>query len=104
MAAKFLATLPLILAFGLLWVKHKRPSWKLLVTAFLVGVVLRSVVMVLANYYYFIPLWMNVSVEEAINNFPAWVIILPNLIQSVIDFAIAGFVVYGTKLKERIPA
>lgn len=104
MLAKFLATLPLLAAFAVMWWKRKRPSWQMLALAFVVGVVLRSIIMVVTNYYYFLPLWMNITPEEAISNFPAWMIVLPNIIQSVIDFGIAGFVVYGTKLKERIPA
>jgi riboflavin transporter FmnP len=104
MLAKFLATLPFIIVFALMWQKSKRPSWQLLAGAFLVSLVLRSIIMVATNYYFFLPIWMQVTPEEAIANIPAWMIVLPNIIQSVIDVGIAGFVVYGTKLKERIPA
>lgn len=104
MLAKFLATIPFIIVFAVMWQKSKRPSIQLLAGAFLLGLVLRSIIMVATNYYFFLPLWMNVTPAEAINAFPAWMIVVPNAIQSVIDVGIAGFVVYGTKLKERIPA
>ena len=104
MMAKFLATLPFIIVFAIMWQKSRRPGWQLLAGAFLLALVLRSVIMLAANYYFFLPIWMNVTPDEAINTFPAWMIVVPNVIQSVIDVGIAGFVVYGTKLKERIPA
>jgi riboflavin transporter FmnP len=102
MLAKFLATGTFMLAIVAFRWHFKKLTPKVLLAAFVAGVILRCAVMVFSNYYYFLPIWMNITAVEAIAQFPAWVIIAPNLIQSVIDMVIPVYLLFGTKLRKRM--
>jgi len=81
--AKFLASLCLMLPF--FFYKNK-------IVSGIIGIVLRSTIMIFANYYFFLPLWFNMQPAALMEKFPFWIILLPNVIQSLIDLGIAEIV------------
>jgi len=62
----------------------------------------RSGLMLVINYYFALPIWLRMPVEEVIAKIPAWIIIVPNIIQSIVEFSVAWVVVFRTKLRQRI--
>ena len=102
MSAKFLSTGIFMLAIVAFQWHFKKLTPKLLGLAFVAAVILRCAVMVFANYYYFLPIWLNETPEVLMQQFPAWMIVVPNIIQSGIDIVIPGYLLYSTKLKKRM--
>lgn len=99
---KFSATIPTVLALA--FIRWKRLySWRFLAAAFIIATVLRVSIMVPLNYYFAIPLFVHISVEEAFARFPVLPItVVPNIIVSAIEFAVIYAVVFGSKLKREL--
>lgn len=99
---KLISTLPLILFLGIgsKFKGRKKHYWYLL--SFLFAVFIRCILMVYVNYYFALPIWMSMTTEEIFAAVPVYWIIVPNIIQSIIDFGIAWLIVFRTPLKERV--
>ena len=100
---KFLATVIVVLAVGLVGWKFKF-SRKGLALAFVTALILRPVIMALLNYYIGIPLFFNIPTEAALQQFPPELFIIPNAILAATDFWIAYVLVFSTKLRNRVNA
>ena len=100
---KFLATIIVVLAVGLICWKTKF-SRKGIAVAFIAALVIRPVVMTVFNYYLGIPLFFNIPTEQALQQFPMELFIVPNAILAVMDFWIAYLLIFSTKLRERLNA
>ncbi len=100
--AKFLATVPMVVVFGLLKLKGKT-ALKFLFAGFIFATVFRAIFMSLFNYFFAFPVFWGVPVEEALN-YPLELIVLPNIFLSVIEFSLAYFVLFKTKLRSRLNA
>ncbi|MFH1591371.1 MAG: ECF transporter S component [archaeon] len=66
---------------------------------FLIGVTLRSIIMLVANYWFALPLWVGLPVAEVIKAFPWYVIVIPNLVQSIIEVFGGWYLVVLTPLR-----
>lgn len=75
---------------------------KLLFAGFLASLVLRPLVMVLFNYYFAIPAFFKVPTEEAFKNFPVEIVLVANAILMAIEFALAYFIVFKTRLRAQL--
>ena len=98
---KFLATIVVVLAVGLVGWKFKF-SRKGIALAFVAALILRPLVMTVFNYYFGIPLFFNIPTEQALQQFPIELFIIPNAILAATDFWIAYVLVFSTKLRARL--
>ncbi len=98
---KITATLPMIILFGLLS-SAKKITPKNAILVGLVSVVIRSILMVIFNYYLAIPLFFGIPTEAAIAQFPMIWIIIPNVLLGLIELGIAGYLFFKTPLLERL--
>lgn len=101
---KFLATLPLIIFLGAVHFKKLKGIKKhqMFFIMFFLAVVVRCILMVYVNYYFALPIWLHKTTEEIMQFIPKWMIIIPNALQSVIEFGIAWMIVFMTKLRKRV--
>lgn len=101
---KFSATIPILLVIGLVQLKKFKPKLqtKLFFITFALAVIIRCVLMVYVNYYFALPIWLKLSTEQIMQQFPTYMIIVPNAVQSLIDFFIAWLIVFKTRLKGKI--
>ena len=100
-AMKILATLPMILLFGLL-ASRKKLSFANLALAGFASAVLRGFLMAAVNYYFAIPLFLGISPETAMAQFPLVWIIVPNVILSAIEFSTCAFLFFKTPVAETL--
>ncbi len=98
---KLAATLPIVLAVGLVTWKFGMGKLHLGI-AFVGGALVRVVGMVLLNYYFAMPVFWGIPIEDAIARFPPEIIIIPNFLLAIIDFFGAYLLVTSTRLKERL--
>ncbi|MBS3062024.1 MAG: ECF transporter S component [Candidatus Diapherotrites archaeon] len=98
---KIVATLPMIVLFGLLADRHML-TFRNAVIAAVAAIAIRSLGMVLFNYYFAIPVFFNIPTETAMAEFPALWIIIPNVILSLVEFAICAFLFFKTPLRETL--
>jgi len=98
---KLVATIVMVLIVGAVG-KTLGFGKKGLATAFVACLIARPALMVVFNYYVGIPLFFGMPTEVALQEFPIELFIVPNMILAVIDFWIAYFLVFGTKLKARL--
>ena len=103
-SAKLLATLPILLIVGLYLIKGrtlKHNKFQQFLWFFLaISIVVRAVLMVFFNYYFALPIWLHKSIDEVMVAIPWWMIVVPNIIQSIIEFGIAWLVVFKTKIRK----
>ncbi len=100
---KWLASLPILILLGIWLIKKKKPlnhynSPKYLIIPVLLGILIRCLIIIPVNYYYAIPIWTGMSPEVAMSTIPWYIIALFNIIQSIIDVAIAWILVYKFRL------
>lgn len=98
---KFSATIIIVLIVGLVGKKFgfgKKP----MIAAFIICLIARPTIMTLFNYYWAIPVFFKIPTETAIQQFPAWMLLVPNAILAISDFWIAYFLVFSTRLKARL--
>jgi len=99
---KFMATVPMVLLLGIvIW--RFGYSIKPMLAAFIAALAIRCVGMVFLNYYFAMPVFWNIPVEQAVQ-YPAWLLIIPNAILSAIEFSAAYLLVFKTRLRERFNA
>ncbi|MBN1386181.1 ECF transporter S component [Candidatus Woesearchaeota archaeon] len=70
----------------------------------LLGLILRSVVMLYINYHFALPIWLHLPTEEIMTKFPWYFLVIPNLVQSIVEILAAYAIVFRTKLKTYISA
>ena len=96
---KFAATVPMVLILGLVIAKFG-PKLKPMLAAFFCALAVRAVGMLYLNYYFAMPVFWNMPLETALQ-YPAWLIMAPNAILSIIEFACAYTIVFKTRLRDR---
>jgi riboflavin transporter FmnP len=100
---KFTATIPLILSL-VAYQKITRSNLsdfsnpKHIVTPLIIGIIIRSVIIIPVNYYYAIPIWTGMQPAQAMSVIPWYVIFIFNTVQSVIDVMISHLLVFKFKL------
>lgn len=100
---KLTASVPLILSFALWSYTTKKPLQQFrhipfLIVPFLVGIVIRCLLVVPLNYYIAIPIWTGMTTAKAIEAIPWYVIVFFNTVQALIDVTFAWIIVYKFKL------
>jgi riboflavin transporter FmnP len=98
---KLAATIVLVLIVGIIGKKFgfgKKP----MAIAFVLCLIARPAIMVLFNYYWAIPVFFNIPTEIALQKFPVELFVVPNIILAAMDFWIAYFLVFSTRLKARL--
>ena len=100
---KWVASFPIFLMLGLWLIKNKQPltyykKASHLITPVLIGIVIRCVLVLPLNYYYAIPIWTKMTTLQAMQAIPWYIIVLFNVIQSLIDVALAWILVYKFRL------
>jgi len=98
---KLIATLTVVIIVGAIGAKfgfRKKP----MIIAFIAALIARPVLLTIFNYYFGIPLFYGIPTETAIQQFPIWVLFVPNAILAITDFWIAYFLVFSTRLKARM--
>jgi riboflavin transporter FmnP len=101
---KWLASFPIWLVLGL-WVIKKDSahayykSFKNLLVPLLIAVVIRCLIIIPTNYFYAIPIWTGLTPMKAMVIIPWYVIALFNIVQSIVDVAIAWILVYKFRLE-----
>jgi riboflavin transporter FmnP len=71
---------------------------KFIVTAVLLAILLRTIIIIPLNYYFAIPIWTGWSVAEAMNFIPWWAIFVMNAVQGVFEVALAWLLVFRFRL------
>ena len=100
---KFIATLPMILSLFFFSRVRKiklsdfERSSNLIPVLFL-GIIIRCVIVIPLNYYYAIPIWTNMTPQQAISAIPWYIIALFNTIQGILDIILAWLIVFRFKL------
>lgn len=105
---KWVATAPLWMVFAVWTVLfHKSlssyKSFRFLVIPLIMGVVVRSLIIIPLNYFYAIPIWTGMAPDQAMTVIPWYIIALFNTIQSVIDVGVAWILVYVFRLYRFAP-
>ena len=96
---KWLATAPMWLSLGLLSQKYKSyQKISSLTLPLLIGLIIRSILMIPINYYYAIPIWTGMSPAAAIQAIPWYIIAGFNSIQGLIDVILAWIIVFRFRL------
>lgn len=100
---KWIASAPMIFSL-FLWPFLLKKSiagyhklWFILIPL-LIGLVLRSLVVLPFNYYYAIPIWTGMTTQQAMTAIPWFIIVLFNIIQGLVDVFFAWIIVYKFKL------
>jgi len=100
---KWGASVPLIISFALWTVvtkKHFHHYQKILFLAmpFVIGVLVRCLLVIPLNYYIAIPIWTGMTTAKAIMAIPWYIIAFFNIVQSLVDVSFAWIIVYKFKL------
>jgi len=100
---KFLATFCMVLPFFILPFFKKQnfgryKQLKLIILPLVLGLVLRSAIMLPTNYFYALPFWLQMPPAVAWEVIPWYIIALFNTIQGIIDILLAWFIVHPGKL------
>lgn len=101
---KWIASLPIWLFLGI-WLgvfKKDRNFYRKkrnLVIPLLLGILVRLIIIIPLNYYFAIPIWTGMTAAKAMFAIPWYIIGLFNLIQSLVDVALAWILVYQFKLE-----
>ncbi len=100
-AMKFFATIVAVVIIGAVRSRFGFNK-KLLFAGFLASMVLRPVLMVFFNYYFAIPVFFKVPTEAALKQFPVEIVLVANAILMAIEFALAYFIVFKTRLRAQL--
>lgn len=100
---KFTATFPMWLSlfFYLKARKEKISFYKNIKNLFfpvLLGVVVRSILIIPINYYFAIPIWTGMTTAQAIISIPWYIIAFFNIIQGILDVGFAWVIVFRFKI------
>ncbi len=97
---KLVATLPILFSL-FIWKKIKNTGYsnpRNLAVPVIAGMIIRCAVVLPANYYYAIPIWTGLTPAQAIAAIPWMAIAGFNIVQSILDVALAWIVVYRFKV------
>lgn len=100
---KWFATMPMWISLYLyLLIRKKQNSFyqKLsnIIIPVIIGVIIRSLIIIPINYYYAIPIWTGMTTNQAISAIPWFVIAGFNIIQGILDVALAWLVVFHFRI------
>jgi len=96
---KWLATAPMWLSLGLFSQKIKSfQKFPQLILPLVIGLIIRSLIIIPINYFYAIPIWTGMSPAVAIQTIPWYIIAGFNSIQGLIDVVLAWTIVYRFRL------
>lgn len=100
---KFTATLPIWLMLSLWLLVTKKQllhlqKFTLLLVPLILGLIFRSALMLPLNYYWAIPIWTNLTAEQAMGLIPWYIIAGVNAVQGIIDLVLAWLLVFRFKL------
>lgn len=101
---KWVASMPMWLILAI-WAKIFRKSFshyqsvRFLLIPVCVALIVRCTLVIPLNYYYAIPIWTGMTTSEAMSAIPWYVIALFNIIQGILEVALAWVVVHHFKLK-----
>lgn len=100
---KWLASAPIFILLGIWQLKNKKPLVQYkkpshLIVPLIIGMIIRCVIILPLNYYYAIPIWTKMTPEQAIAAIPWYIIVLFNVVQSIVDVALAWILVYKFRL------
>jgi len=87
---KWLATAPMWLSLGLFPGK--------LILPLIIGLIIRSLIIIPINYFYAIPIWTGMSPAVAIHAIPWYIIAAFNSLQGLLDVVLAWIIVYRFRL------
>jgi riboflavin transporter FmnP len=105
---KWLASFPIWFVLGV-WALNKGKVYgrylvpSHIIVPLCIGILLRCLIIIPVNYFYAIPMWTGLSPEKAMVIIPWYIIALFNIIQSVVDVAIAWLLVYKFRLNRFSP-
>lgn len=100
---KWVATAPMWVCL-FLWLKiskKKIASYKKIINIIIptvLGIVIRSLLVLPLNYYYAIPIWTGMTSSQAISAIPWFVIAGFNTIQGILDVVLAWIIVFRFRL------
>lgn len=100
---KWIATLPMWLSLYLWMIVRKQNLSQYqkinnLIVPIVIGLILRSVVILPLNYYFAIPIWTGMTSEKAISAIPWFVIVGFNVLQGILDVIFAWIIVFRFRL------
>ncbi|MFH0943116.1 MAG: hypothetical protein V1810_02995 [Candidatus Beckwithbacteria bacterium] len=94
---KWLATTPMWLSLA--WFSNKKYlKLKNLILPLIIGLILRSLIIVPVNYFYAIPIWTGMPAAVAIKVIPWYIIVGFNTIQGLTDVLLAWTIVFRFRL------
>ncbi|MDI9644192.1 MAG: hypothetical protein QFX35_03100 [Candidatus Verstraetearchaeota archaeon] len=114
---KFFATIPMVIGLGLFgrrWAKRGSvlsSPLPVLVGASVFALLLRTGVALVLNYYWAVPLFLSMPIEEAISSHPmfgysiwgfVWFVSSMNLVQGTIDIGLSWFIVRSRHMQFRL--
>lgn len=100
---KFSATVPLWLMLAL-WLPFRRAQllhyqrFSLIIIPFLLGLIMRAALMLPLNYYWAIPIWTGLNVDQALGLIPWYIIAAFNSLQGIADVVLAWLLVFKFRL------
>ncbi len=105
---KWTATMPLWLSLFLwLFIGKKKNNYyekfSHVIIPVIIGVVIRSLIIIPVNYYYAIPIWTGMTVNQSIAAIPWYIIAGFNTLQAVLDVVLAWIVVFRFKIVRFAP-
>ena len=96
---KWLATAPMWLSLGLFSTKLKSfQKFSQLISPLIIGLIIRSAIIIPINYFYAIPIWTGMSPAVAIRTIPWYIIAGFNSIQGLIDVILAWIIVFRFRI------
>jgi len=96
---KWLATAPMWLSLGLFSKNFKAYQKKSqLILPLIIGLIVRSLIIIPINYFYAIPVWTGMSPAVAIHTIPWYIIAGFNSLQGLLEVILAWVIVYRFSL------
>ena len=100
---KFTATFPMWFSL-FFWLKMKKEKisyygkLKTLIIPIIIGVMIRSALVIPLNYYFAIPIWTGMTPTQAISAIPWYIIAAFNIFQGILDVGLAWLIVFRFKI------
>lgn len=100
---KWIATLPMWVSLYIFLVvsKKKIEDYRKLTTLILptiVGLIIRSLIVIPLNYYYAIPIWTGMTPAQSISAIPWYIIAGFNTLQGILDVLLAWIIVFRFRI------
>ncbi|VVC03297.1 Uncharacterised protein [Candidatus Burarchaeum australiense] len=77
---------------------HVFSDWRIFGVALVLSIIVRGIVLTVANYYYALPVFYGMSSEQAMATIPWWLIFGANAVQSVVECTAAWVLAYKYRL------